>query len=914
MKNNTFTSVRHVIGVVLCAFLMGSAIAEETIQIAKHTATFVQVRYDYPAAGQSTWYYCFTSGKKPAISHITFALSYPGIMILSAGMWEDGNLDKLLYKAGMPEPGSFPAAPKGDPTTKITGLKFDLGFDEGASRCYYFTVNGNYAAQDMIVAIKAGNGFTTGILPGPAGDVVAPEPSSSLGDRVWVDTNANGIQDVGEVGLAGVTVHLLSSGNEVLATTVTDASGLYLFDGLVDGTYRVQFIRPSGYAFTFQYTRAMASARRITPLVGTVSSDTDSNADAVTGLTDAIELPADASDLSIDAGLVASDASLTLTKQGTFNPGTTNPWALCTAFGPAHHFNALVFGDLAAFGGDTEGRLAVGGTASITANYSVGFSSVGWAVSNAFGGMVDAFVVGGNLADGSWGVNGNVVYGGERTGVKRWMSSGNLVRKVVPVTFRKDGSVPSDGSGMTFDTIRTNLEARSVRFAAFEDRGVLSIDNGDPYYLTLTATNATLNVFNISTAVWNGSGKQIKVVAPAGATVLINVHGASVSVVNSTMVVEGTTLEYVLVHYVDATHVVSTGFDHNASVLAMKAAGTLSGGAINGRAVFGGSVTTTNGFEFHNFYFLGTICEDGATVPSRPSMSYTFTVINTGNAVLEGVAVTDPLVTVVGDAVTLQPGATNVVTATLDLTDEMLAEGVLTNTAEAVGTTLLGLKVSASASHVQTFPPVDDGTTTGPGDDGQYDETDKADFVIQSVDVTPSPSVAGARFKASVRIKNEGQRPGDAGSVEFWVNTAVYAARPEGDPTASVTVGMIGVGETKVVELADLRAPFATGTYHTLAVVNRAASTEEWSYGNNHGGATYTVEYLTVNVTTTAEGMLLSWNSLPGYYYFVERSNGLGQPFTDIVDNLPATPPVNEYLDADLPGGAAFYRVWGYRP
>lgn len=902
------------VGLALCLLLGASmAVASETIQIANHTATFVQVRYDYPSAGQSTWYYSFTSGRKPAISHVTFALGCPDIRILGAGMWEDGNMDKLLYKAGMPEPGTFPSAPKGDPTTGFTGLKFDLGFADNASRSYYFTVNGNYVAQDMTVALKAGKGFNTGILPGPLSCQVVSNVVSSLGDRVWLDANANGLQDSGEVGVSGVTVKLLSQGDEVLATTVTDGDGYYLFDDLVDGTYRVQFIRPSGYAFTFPKVGTAAASTRVRPL-GAGAVGIDSDADSVSGMTDLIVLPVNTQDLSIDAGLVASDAALSLTKVGVFNPGTQNPWALCTVFGPAHHFNGLVLGNLTVSGGDTEGRLAVGGNATITANYSVGFSSEGWAISNSFGGTVDMFIVGGDLSDGTWGVNGNVVYGGERTGAKRWMSSGNLVRKVVPVTFRKDGNVPSDGSGMSFDAIRTNLQARSDRFAALEDRGVLSVDNGDPYYLTLTATNAALNVFNISASVWNGSGKQIKVIAPAGATVLINVHGSAVSVVNSTMVVEGTSLEYVLVHYVDATSVITSGFDHNASVLAMKAGGTFSGGAINGRAVFGGSVTTTNGFEFHNFYFLGTICDEGSTVLSRPSMSYTFTVVNTGNAVVEGVSVTDPLVAISGDAVTLQPGATNILTATLVLTDEMLAEGVLTNTAEAVGTTLLGLNVSASASHVEVFPPVDDGTTTGPGDDGQYEETDKADFVIQSVDVTPSPSVAGARFKAIVRIKNEGQRPGDAGSVEFWVNTAVYAARPEGDPTASVTVGVIGVGETKVVELTDLRAPFDTGTYHTLAVVNRSASTEEWSYGNNHGGATYTVEYLTVNVTTTAEGMLLSWNSLPGYYYFVERSNGLGQPFTDIVDNLSATPPVNEYLDTDLPGGAAFYRVWGYRP
>ena len=32
--------------------------------------------------------------------------------------------------------------------------------------------------------------------------------TASLGDRVWVDSNANGVQDAGEVGKAGVTVEL----------------------------------------------------------------------------------------------------------------------------------------------------------------------------------------------------------------------------------------------------------------------------------------------------------------------------------------------------------------------------------------------------------------------------------------------------------------------------------------------------------------------------------------------------------------------------------------------------------------------------------------------------------------------------------------------------------------------------------
>lgn len=62
-----------------------------------------------------------------------------------------------------------------------------------------------------------------------------------IGDTVWYDLNGNGIQDNGEVGIAGVTVTLLdSNGVPVLGgTAVTDVNGQYTF--MVEaGTYSVQ--------------------------------------------------------------------------------------------------------------------------------------------------------------------------------------------------------------------------------------------------------------------------------------------------------------------------------------------------------------------------------------------------------------------------------------------------------------------------------------------------------------------------------------------------------------------------------------------------------------------------------------------------------------------------------------------------
>ena len=59
---------------------------------------------------------------------------------------------------------------------------------------------------------------------------------------MWKDLNANGIQDSGEPGIAGVTV-TLSNG----ATTTTNALGAYSFNNLAPGTYTVSVVAPSGY-------------------------------------------------------------------------------------------------------------------------------------------------------------------------------------------------------------------------------------------------------------------------------------------------------------------------------------------------------------------------------------------------------------------------------------------------------------------------------------------------------------------------------------------------------------------------------------------------------------------------------------------------------------------------------------------
>ena len=60
----------------------------------------------------------------------------------------------------------------------------------------------------------------------------------SIGDKVWLDTNGDGVLDVGETGIEGIEVTLVGQNGSV--TSTTDADGMYTFSDLPVGAYDVQ--------------------------------------------------------------------------------------------------------------------------------------------------------------------------------------------------------------------------------------------------------------------------------------------------------------------------------------------------------------------------------------------------------------------------------------------------------------------------------------------------------------------------------------------------------------------------------------------------------------------------------------------------------------------------------------------------
>lgn len=117
-----------------------------------------------------------------------------------------------------------------------------------------------------------------------------PSGGGSIGDRVWLDADGDGIQDASETsGITGVTVQLKNAGGTVIATTTTNASGNYLFTGLAAGNYTVVF--PTSI-----------SGAVVTPQNVGSDDNVDSDPSQSTGATALISLTANQHITNVDAG------------------------------------------------------------------------------------------------------------------------------------------------------------------------------------------------------------------------------------------------------------------------------------------------------------------------------------------------------------------------------------------------------------------------------------------------------------------------------------------------------------------------------------------------------------------------------------------------------------------------------------
>ena len=138
------------------------------------------------------------------------------------------------------------------------------------------------------------------VTPTPTATNTPEQPLAAdcIGDWVWRDTNANGRQDNGEPGLAGLPVYigLDQDGNgrldRILASTATDSSGRYTFCALLPGSYLVEFGSVEGCINTADNQGS--------------NDAVDSDARAGYGVSPLIVLSAGNADSTVDAGFICN--------------------------------------------------------------------------------------------------------------------------------------------------------------------------------------------------------------------------------------------------------------------------------------------------------------------------------------------------------------------------------------------------------------------------------------------------------------------------------------------------------------------------------------------------------------------------------------------------------------------------------
>jgi len=128
----------------------------------------------------------------------------------------------------------------------VYGPSIGKSSDEAYMTVYAPVITSEYEYDTRLAEVGTHSGYDFGLHG------AAVPPQAQLAGTVFEDLDGNGIQDLGEDGVAGVEVQLVrASDGSIAATATADDVGAYVFSAPSAGNYRIQLADASHQAFPF---------------------------------------------------------------------------------------------------------------------------------------------------------------------------------------------------------------------------------------------------------------------------------------------------------------------------------------------------------------------------------------------------------------------------------------------------------------------------------------------------------------------------------------------------------------------------------------------------------------------------------------------------------------------------------------
>jgi uncharacterized protein (DUF2141 family) len=135
-------------------------------------------------------------------------------------------------------------------TTTADGSYAFTGTDPGAYTIRETDPDGFTSTTPNEVSVTIVSGTSAAVKFGDMSE-------GNISGTVFGDMNGNGVRDEGEIGIAGVTLKLVSADGEVVGEEVTRVDGSYVFTGAIPGSYTVEETDPEGYASITANTKSV---------------------------------------------------------------------------------------------------------------------------------------------------------------------------------------------------------------------------------------------------------------------------------------------------------------------------------------------------------------------------------------------------------------------------------------------------------------------------------------------------------------------------------------------------------------------------------------------------------------------------------------------------------------------------------